>query len=77
MNCLSNKFIKVTDHYGYRLEQNVHGYAVLWVVYRVGDTKHKRPISGYILQGEAVKCCKYLEKLNEPKFKKEKTNNVN
>lgn len=72
MNCLPNKFIKVTDHFGYRLDQDVHGYKLLYVVYRVSDTKHTRPISGYILRGEAIKCCKYLEKLNESKFKKEK-----
>lgn len=72
MNCLPNKFIKVTDHFGYRLEQDVHGYKLLYVVYRASDTCHARPISGYIMRGEAIKSCKYLEKLNGPKFKKEK-----
>lgn len=73
MKCLPTKFIKVTDHYGYRFEEEVRGCKNVFVVYRVDDNC-RRPISGYILRGEAVKCCKYLEKLNEPKFKKEKNN---
>lgn len=71
MNCLPNKFIKVTDHYGYLFEENCRGMGPLYVVYRVSDTRHMNSISGYILRAEAIKSCKYLEHLNSEKFSKE------
>ena len=74
MRCIHNKIVKVTEHYGYRIELNVFGYDRLYVLYRVSDTRHANPITARIKRSEAIKECKYLEKLNAPKFSKEKEN---
>lgn len=73
MNRLPKKFIKVTEHFGYRYKEDVYGYEKLFFVYRISDTKLEHPIRGCYKRHEAVRECKYLEKLN---YSKEKSNDL-
>lgn len=64
------KFITVTDHYGFCFERC--GGENLYVIYRIENGKPDRVITARKKRKDAVSECKYLERLNEPKFKRRK-----
>ena len=59
-------FIQITDHYGIRHE-NIYGDSI-FVVYRVGSINREKRISGFKNRSAAVHECRYLERLNSPKW---------
>lgn len=69
MNCLTRKFVKVTEHYGYQFKTctQTRSDEPVFVVCRVDD--HSHHISGYHSKKEAMRCCYYLEGLNYSKEK--------
>ena len=55
------EFIKVTEHYGYKLEIEQNGGLPRFVIYRIGK---QEKISAFVEECSACRECKYLEKLN-------------
>lgn len=66
------KFVPVTEHYGYCYERV--GGDNLYVVYNIQNGKPDRVISGFQTRSLARRECRYLEKLNAPKFEKIRRN---
>lgn len=62
------EFYPITEHYGIRQEE--HFGQCIWVLYRIGDVKTRLAITGRVTKADAVAECRYLEKLNAPKWEK-------
>ena len=68
---VNGDFVEVTEHYGIRPE-DVYGHTA-FVLYRIGDeTDPQKRIAGFRNQKAAINECKYLERLNAPRWVKEK-----
>lgn len=67
---VNGEFVEITTHYGIRPE-DVFGHTA-FVVYRIGDEKNpENHIAGFRNKNAAINECKYLERLNAPKWSKE------
>lgn len=64
------KFHRVTEHYGYCFERIANKN--LFVIYKVKNEKPTYVISAFETKKLAIKECKYLESLNEKRYKNDK-----
>lgn len=71
---IQRKFVKVTEHYGYyRVDYSYYSGFHLYFICRIVDGKRDNIVITHRSKWQdARKECKYLEKLNEKKFKEER-----